>query len=290
MSSISVAHPTLYSAWPSKNQVNFPKSNPKPASNTDNSDDTGVDSRQLSLQNAQIRQEEANQSRKDAHRKLNTVVTPFCVALGFMIYKLGMLMDPSVKVMKRFKQLLTDNQQLRQAVSQANISLVRDQGQVPPQLRLPLAQLDALLHANDVRPSMMVPYLEEVRQATNGGNLKLSQLGRKVADYHELLQAIMHDKPGFKMLASEMRVRRFMDTSKKQAMDMAKSDREEFFVRLFGRGLNKDEHLDRYRHMFDQLGESHRLRVRLLAFVIPGSLFGYFFSKVGHADAEADES
>src|SRR6478609_10233681 len=124
MSSISVAHPTLYSAWPSKNQVNFPKSNPKPASNTDNSDDTGVDSRQLSLQNAQIRQEEANQSRKDAHRKLNTVVTPFCVALGFMIYKLGMLMDPSVKVMKRFKQLLTDNQQLRQAVSQANISLV----------------------------------------------------------------------------------------------------------------------------------------------------------------------
>jgi hypothetical protein len=239
---------------------------------------------QTLLKEAAEAQEEAQQKKKQAHHQLNSVEMPFSVALGFVIYQAGVLMDPSRSVMTRFEKLLKKNQELRATVSNINTALVRDQGAVPPKLRLPLSQLQSLLHANDTAPSTMYPYMDTIRQMANGAEPKVQHLARQVAEYQGILQTLMHDKQGFMMLAREPRVRRFMKASKQQAYNLARGNRERFFVKMFGRGLADDSQLGVYQKMFQQLGESHRLKIRLLAFGVPALLFGYFFSKVTMAD------
>jgi hypothetical protein len=239
---------------------------------------------QAILQQAALAQDEAQKNKKEAHHKLSSVETPLSVAIGFVIYHAGMMLDPSRNVMKRFDNLLTQNRELRATLAGINTSLVRNQGAVPFPLRLPLSQLQTLLHANDTPPAAMDPYMDQIRQLANNGEPQVERLARQVGAYQQLLHTLMADKPGFIMLARESRIRKYMNVSRQQAYQLALGDRQHFFVKMFGRGLADDRQLAAYQKMFRQLGESYRLRIRLAAFAVPALLFGYFFSKVNQAD------
>jgi hypothetical protein len=224
---------------------------------------------------------------EEARHKLLAVQTPFCVALGGLIYLLGMRMNPAGRVMRNFTELLTRNGQLRRTLSTLNRHLVTSHGQVPEALRVPLGQLAGVLQASDIRPSQMYPYLDQIRIPAGSANPHLSVLADQVQRYKAVVKRVMRDRQGLELLADEPVLLRKMALTSWKAREMARKNPEELFVRLFRQGLSDDRQLNGFLSIFKTLGTRQNLIVRLAAFSIPGFLYGYFFSKLAMAQPKS---
>lgn len=224
---------------------------------------------------------------EEARHKLLAIQTPFCVALGGLIYWLGMRMNPGGRVMRNFIELLTQNRQLRTALDGINQQLVKAQGQVPEALRVPLGQLAGALQSSDIRPSHLYPYMDQIRTMAGTSNPHLSALADRVDRYQALLKRIMNDRRGLELLADEPALLRKMSLSRWKALEMTRKDPEGLFIRLFQQGLSDDRQLSAFLSLFKTLGTRQNLIVRLAAFAVPGFLYGYFFSKLALAQPKS---
>jgi hypothetical protein len=210
-------------------------------------------------------------------KKLTTVYTPLCVALGFLIQYVAPAFNPNLKISQHFSRLMHANMQVRNEVDDLVGRYLRETGDIPAHLRLPLSQLQSAMREN-LTPSQVAVYLDNLHKAnTFRPDSRLNPLGQMVEEYRTAQNVILKDKRGLQALASEPWILRVpLDgMGKEAAKDLARREPEAFCAALFKKSLTP-ENLTTFLRVFQKLETAQNMLIQLAAVGIPGLMFGYF--------------